>query len=397
VTRPEAPAGGEAAARRGLRAAVDAAPPWFAGAVLGLAVLAALALVGRPAGLGLALLGGALCAVAALAAGWRDPWTVACWLLAGLRRLPLGPLAAIAPFGRAAAGTDRARLEPAFRGGALAPLLLAARHGPARRGGPARARLARLEWVLPLGALVALFAAFVALQLATLFGGRDHVLRTAGLTYAEYARQGFGQLIAAAGLTLAVIAAARRWARTAGRRDERLLRGLLAALCVLSLVVLASALKRLGLYEQAFGFTRLRLLADAHILWLGAVLVLALAAVVTGAAGWLPRAVVALSATGALAFALSNPDGRIAERNGERYASSGQLDLAYLAGLSADAAPAPARLGSRAPCAVARIRSRLEWQPDGLAGANLGRFHARRALRGVPAPAMACPEPPDWS
>ena len=273
-------------------------------------------------------------------------------------------------------------------GGAL---LLVARHGPVRPGArAARPASARIEWLLPLGSLVALFAAFVALQLATLFGGHDHVLETAGLTYAEYARQGFGQLIAAAALTLAVIAGAHRWARTAGQRDERLLRALLAALCVLSLVVLASALKRLGLYEQAFGFTRLRLVAHAQILWLGAVLLLALAAVPAGRAGWLPRAVVAVSAAGALAFALSDPDGRIAQHNVDRFERSGRLDLPYLAGLSADAAPALARLPpDDAACATAAIRRTLA-APDGFAGANLGRSRARRALAAVPPPGAQC-------
>ena len=84
-----------------------------------------------------------------------------------------------------------------------------------------------------------------------------------------------------------------------GRRDDVLLRALLAALCALCLVVLASALKRLGLYEEAYGSTRLRLLADANILWLGAVLVLVLAALATGRAGWLPRALVLVSARAA--------------------------------------------------------------------------------------------------
>ena len=101
---------------------------------------------------------------------------------------------------------------------------------------------------------------FVALQFTTLFGGERHVLDTAGLTYAEYARSGFGQLLAVAALTLAVVAAARRWARD----DGILLNALLAALCLLTLVVLISALKRLGLYEETFGFTRLRLAAHAR-------------------------------------------------------------------------------------------------------------------------------------
>ena len=127
---------------------------------------------------------------------------------------------------------------------------------------------------MPLGALVALLGAFVATQLATLFGGNRHVLETAGLTYAEYARTGFAQMAVVAALTLVVIAAAARWARDGGG----LLRALLAALCVLTLVVIASALRRLELYEEAYGFTRLRLTADAILLWLGALFVLVLAA-----------------------------------------------------------------------------------------------------------------------
>jgi len=46
-------------------------------------------------------------------------------------------------------------------------------------------RLSLLEWLIPLSLLNALFAAFVIVQFAVLFGGHDHVLETAGLTYSE--------------------------------------------------------------------------------------------------------------------------------------------------------------------------------------------------------------------
>jgi hypothetical protein len=67
-------------------------------------------------------------------------------------------------------------------GGALIQTGAAA---PARAAQPARHALAHVEWALPLGLLVALFAAFVAFQLTALFGGNDYVVRTAGLTYAN--------------------------------------------------------------------------------------------------------------------------------------------------------------------------------------------------------------------
>ncbi|HEY6890360.1 MAG TPA: DUF4173 domain-containing protein, partial [Solirubrobacter sp.] len=216
---------------------------------------------------------------------------------------------------------------------------------------PPAATLGAVESNIALGALVGLFAAFVALQAATLFGGDQHVLQTTGLTYAEYARSGFAQLLAVAALTFAVLGAARRWAR-----PHRLL---LAALCVLTLVVLASALKRLGLYEETYGFTRLRLAAHGALLYLGALFVVVL---LTRS----PRALVATTAASVLLFALADPDRRIAEHNLDRYQRTGKIDLAYLRTLGPDAAPALKDVV--AMCVPG----------DGLAGFNLARAAARR-------------------
>jgi hypothetical protein len=100
-----------------------------------------------------------------------------------------------------------------------------------------RRRVARFEWAVPLGLLVLLFIAFVAVQLAVLFGGSRHVLETDGLTYADYARGGFWQLLVVTGLSLAVLAGAARWAPRASRSDRTLIRVLLGALAVLTLVI----------------------------------------------------------------------------------------------------------------------------------------------------------------
>src|SRR6185295_1110897 len=73
---------------------------------------------------------------------------------------------------------------------------------------PPPARPVRMaEWVVPIAVLDALFLSFVTIQLTVLFGGHRHVLDTAGLTYAEYARNGFGQLVVVTLLTLSVVAA----------------------------------------------------------------------------------------------------------------------------------------------------------------------------------------------
>jgi hypothetical protein len=249
---------------------------------------------------------------------------------------------------------------------------------------------------MALGLLDLLFAVFVVLQVTVLLGGHDHVLRTAGLTYAEYARQGFFQLLAVGILTLGVVAGALRWAARNGRKDSMLLRVLLGVLCALTLVVLASALRRLGLYEAAFGFTQARLTAHAVIWWLGGMLVLVMAAGVRMRGWWLPRAALAVTAVALLTFSALNPDGLVASRNVSRFQETGRIDVAYLAGLSADAVPALAELPPNVrSCVLGMSGAARE-----LGGSepwyawNLGREKARQVLAGqADAGAICAPAP----
>ena len=53
------------------------------------------------------------------------------------------------------------------------------------------------EAAVVLGAVVALFAAFVVIQFQYFFGGQTNI-GMQGYTYSEYARRGFGELVAVA-------------------------------------------------------------------------------------------------------------------------------------------------------------------------------------------------------
>jgi hypothetical protein len=249
---------------------------------------------------------------------------------------------------------------------------------------PATPRLRPFEWILPIAALDLLFAAFVAVQFAVLFGGDAHVLGPGGPNYAEYARGGFWQLLTVTVLTLAVLGAAARWARRDGRSDRVLIRALLGTLAALALVVVASALYRMHVYEQAYGFTRLRVLVSVCELWLGVLFLLVLAAGVRLRGGWLPRAAAGAAVAALLGLVALDPDRFIAERNVDRYAETGRIDVGYLADLSADAAPALDRLaGDLRDCALGEISRRLE-RGDDWREANLGRARARAVLRRDP-------------
>jgi hypothetical protein len=161
-----------------------------------------------------------------------------------------------------------------------------------------------------------------------------------------------------------------------------LIRALLGTLAALALVVVASALYRMHVYEQAYGFTRLRLVVSVCELWLGGLFVLILAAGVRLRAGWLPRAAVGAAVAALIGLVGLNPDGFIAERNVQRYETTGRIDARYLSGLSADAAPALGRLSDRElrACALSEIAEKLAGRPDDWRTANLGRSRARAVL-----------------
>jgi hypothetical protein len=248
---------------------------------------------------------------------------------------------------------------------------------------PTMPKLGLAEWAIPLVLLDVLFLVFVAVQMTVLFGGHDHVLETAGLTYSEYAREGFWQLIAAAVLTLVVIGAATRIAGVSGR-SARLLRLLLGALCLLTLVVVASALHRLHLYEDAFGLTRLRLAAETFSWGLGALFVLVVAAgAVRAVRRELARIVLVGAALGLIAFSASNPDGRIAARNVDRWQRTGDLDAVYVRSLSADAVPALAALPEPLRSFVLAPHEDRLARDEPLTSANASRRRARELLASV--------------
>ncbi len=185
-------------------------------------------------------------------------------------------------------------------------------------------------------------------------------------------------------LTLLVIVFALRWAPRDGAKDRTLVRAVLGSLCALTLVVVASAVRRMDMYVEAYGLTRLRISVVAVELWLGVIILLIMAAGVWGAR-WLPRAVAASAAAGVLAFGLLSPDAMIAERNVQRYEDTGKLDLDYARQLSADAVPALDKLPEpRRSCAIKPIAEDLGSERGPWYAMSLGESRARRIIEARP-------------
>jgi hypothetical protein len=182
-----------------------------------------------------------------------------------------------------------------------------------------------------------LFLVFVWIQFTYLFGGQANI-NVEGYTYAEYARRGFFELLAVAVLSLGLILGLRQFTRREKVWQSELFNGLSSVMVGCVLIMLASAYERLLLYEDAFGYTQLRLYSHVLMVWLAFTFVWFLVV------QWLRPDRFAFGAfLAALGFLITlnviNPDASIAARNLSRYQASGKLDVDYLATLSEDAVP----------------------------------------------------------
>lgn len=117
-----------------------------------------------------------------------------------------------------------------------------------------------------LGALLAVYMLFTLVQAVYLFGG--HGLPE-GLTYSEYAVEGFGQLLLVSIINYSVFSLF-----LCNVQKGRLLKGLLALLLLATGVILASAFTRLLLYIGAYGLTFKRIQAFWLLCYVAAVLIL---------------------------------------------------------------------------------------------------------------------------
>jgi hypothetical protein len=194
-----------------------------------------------------------------------------------------------------------------------------------------------VETVLVLGLVDLLFGGFVWIQLRYLFGGSQWVQQIAGLSYADYARRGFFELVTITALVLPLLLVL-HWALRPRRRREAATFAALAGLqVVLVLVMLVSAFERMRLYREEYGLTQLRLYTTAFMLWLGALLVWFLVTVLRGRRVAFAQGAMASSVVAIVALHAFDPERRIVETN---RALPRAFDAAYAADLSADAVPA---------------------------------------------------------
>lgn len=124
----------------------------------------------------------------------------------------------------------------------------------------------------PLFLLSLFYVLFIVLQSSYLFQAFAGKLPES-MTYAEYARQGFFELCRISAWNLFFLLLANIGCKK-NRLENPALRFANSLLAVLTLLLLATALSKMILYIQVYGFTLLRVITSTFLLWLAGVFVL---------------------------------------------------------------------------------------------------------------------------
>jgi len=183
-----------------------------------------------------------------------------------------------------------------------------------------------------------LFIAFVIVQIRYLFGGSANISQT-GYTYADYARRGFGELVGVAVLSLLLYLTFNAITRRESKAAQVGFTALSVLLMANVLVILASSLMRLLMYEDAYGFSELRTYTHVFIFWLAALLVATAVLEVVRRRGTFGLALVLTIVGFTATLGVMNVDGFVTSQNIARISHGYDLDVDYLSTLSTDAVP----------------------------------------------------------
>ena len=260
-----------------------------------------------------------------------------------------------------------------------------------------------VEATIVLGSVALLFALFVVIQFLYFFGGQANI-HIDGFTYSEYARRGFGELIAVAFFSLLLILGLGAIAKRETEPQRKTFSGLSIGIVALVLVMLVSAYKRLVLYETIYGFSQLRTYTHVFMIWLAALLVATVVLEILRRERMFALTALIASVGFAATLPILNVDAFIVRQNIQRAIEghfgtdnnpvrdsdpidADQLDINYFTELSADAVPplvasfhadsTPASVRDALGAALACIRYQAEKRSD----TNWRSYHVSRWTR----------------
>ncbi|MCE5328847.1 DUF4173 domain-containing protein [bacterium] len=181
-----------------------------------------------------------------------------------------------------------------------------------------------------------IYAIFSFIQFKYLFGGSSFILPSS-FTYAEYARRGFAELVIVSIINFGILIFGITFVKKESIKIVASIRAFLTLLVIFTFILLISAFYRMSIYEQAYGFTYLRIFVQVFMIMLFFLFIMNIVYI------WhtkLPiiKSYFIISLAIYIIMNFANVDTIIAKNNIDRYFKTGQIDMAYLKGLSYDAA-----------------------------------------------------------
>ena len=184
-----------------------------------------------------------------------------------------------------------------------------------------------------------IYVVFTVIQFRYLFGSVSSLLPE-GVSYAEYARQGFFELILVTLINVSILTGVINLTKTENPISNIILKIMNSCLVACTMIMLLSAHFRMSLYEQEYGYTYLRVFTHAFMIFIFAILIATLIKV------WkeniyLLKSYIVIAIIACLAINYFNVDAFIAKNNIRRYEKdkTKAIDTYYLSNLSNDAVP----------------------------------------------------------
>ena len=171
---------------------------------------------------------------------------------------------------------------------------------------------------------------FIAVQFKYFFSGT----LGDGFTYAEYARRGFFELLFVSLINLSITIAVITFTKTVNGPLKKAISLAMTILVLSSGVLLVSAIMRISMYEDAYGFTFTRVLAHSFMIFLMVILAYTLVKI------WLEKLSLfhfyfIASLIYYVGINTANLDKIVVDKNMARFESTGKIDIHYLSNMSA--------------------------------------------------------------
>ncbi|WP_099188414.1 DUF4153 domain-containing protein [Tepidibacter mesophilus] len=197
------------------------------------------------------------------------------------------------------------------------------------------------KWLNPVTILTILFLLcciyllFSIIQSSYLYGGNKHVLPS-GFSYSRYARQGFFELLTVALINFSILIFSMKNVKITSDKINKILKIFYTMILVFTGNMLFSANYKLTIYEQALGFTRLRVYVHIFLFVLSIILVYGLINIWKKEFDIFKFSLISIMTIYMIVNCI-NIDKMIVNMNIQRYNKTGKLDKEYIRSLSYDA------------------------------------------------------------